>query len=172
MPSQRYYATVKGEKEPVTVELEPGPPGRFRLVASGKRHDVDAVPLEHGAVSMIIDGESYNVEFEERGDEVIVHLKDQLVRIDVSDERRRRLKMARAGFSAEGRQIVTAPMPGKVVRFLVKTGDEVKEGQGLVVVEAMKMENELKSPKAGRVVEICAKEGAAVEINARLVVVE
>jgi biotin carboxyl carrier protein len=63
-------------------------------------------------------------------------------------------------------------MPGKVVKVLVKVGDEVKEGQGLVVVEAMKMENELKSPKAGKVVELPAKEGTAVEINAKLVVVE
>jgi biotin carboxyl carrier protein len=63
-------------------------------------------------------------------------------------------------------------MPGKVVKVLVKVGDEVKEGQGLVVVEAMKMENELKSPKAGKVVEVLAKEGATVENNAKLVVVE
>jgi biotin carboxyl carrier protein len=172
MPSQRYYATVKGQKEPVTVELQPGPSGRLLLIADGRHHEVDAFPLEHGAVSMIIDGESYNVEFEDRADEVIVHLEDQVVRIDVSDERRRRLKMARAGFTAEGRQIITAPMPGKVVKILVKLGDAVSEGQGLVVVEAMKMENELKSPKAGRVVELLAQEGAAVEMNAKLVVVE
>jgi biotin carboxyl carrier protein len=63
-------------------------------------------------------------------------------------------------------------MPGKVVKVLVKLGDEVKEGQGLVVVEAMKMENELKSPKAGKVVELLAKEGSTVENNAKLVVVE
>jgi biotin carboxyl carrier protein len=55
---------------------------------------------------------------------------------------------------------------------LVKVGDEVKEGQGLVVVEAMKMENELKSPKAGKVVELLAREGSTVENNAKLVVVE
>ncbi len=60
----------------------------------------------------------------------------------------------------------------ELVEWRVKVGDEVKEGQGLVVVEAMKMENELKSPKAGKVVELPAKEGTAVEINAKLVVVE
>jgi biotin carboxyl carrier protein len=63
-------------------------------------------------------------------------------------------------------------MPGKVVRVLVGLGDEVKENQGLVVVEAMKMENELKSPKAGKVVELLAQEGSAVEKNAKLLVVE
>jgi biotin carboxyl carrier protein len=62
--------------------------------------------------------------------------------------------------------------PGKIVKVLVALGDDVQEGQGLVVVEAMKMENELKSPKAGKVVELFAKEGATVENNAKLVVVE
>ena len=63
-------------------------------------------------------------------------------------------------------------MPGKVVKILVAVGDEVAQGQGLVVVEAMKMENELKSPKAGTVVEVLAKEGAAVESGAKLIVVD
>jgi biotin carboxyl carrier protein len=81
------------------------------------------------------------------------------------------LRRAVGKFTAEGPQRVDAPMPGKVVRVLVKQGDEVAEGQGLVVVEAMKMENELKSPKAGKVVELHAVEGAAVESGAKLVVV-
>ena len=99
-------------------------------------------------------------------------MRGQVNRVDVADERRLRLRAAAAGFTAEGKQVINAPMPGKVVKVLVKLGDEVKEGQGLVVVEAMKMENELKSPKAGKVVELLAKEGTTVENNAKLVVVE
>ncbi|MBX5483538.1 MAG: biotin/lipoyl-binding protein [Myxococcaceae bacterium] len=168
----RYYATLKGQKEPVVVDVEPLKDGRYALTLNGKRHEVDALALEHGAVSMVIDNESYSVEFEDHEDEVAVLVKGHVVRVDVADERRRRLRAATAAFSAEGKQTITAPMPGKVVKVLVKVGDEVKEGQGLVVVEAMKMENELKSPKAGKVVEITAKEGSAVEMNAKLVVVE
>nr|WP_306414357.1 biotin/lipoyl-containing protein [Corallococcus exiguus] len=82
------------------------------------------------------------------------------------------MRAAAGSFSVEGRQVILAPMPGKVVKVLVAVGEEVKEGQGLVVVEAMKMENELKSPKAGKVTEVFAKEGTAVENNAKLVVVE
>jgi biotin carboxyl carrier protein len=63
-------------------------------------------------------------------------------------------------------------MPGKVVKVLVKPGDEVKARQGLVVVEAMKMENELRSPKDGRVAEVLVAEGASVEAGRLLVVVE
>jgi biotin carboxyl carrier protein len=63
-------------------------------------------------------------------------------------------------------------MPGKVVRVLVREGDEVEEGQGLVVVEAMKMENEIPAPRAGRVSAVKARPGLAVEAGATLVVVE
>jgi biotin carboxyl carrier protein len=73
---------------------------------------------------------------------------------------------------AAGTQQVLAPMPGKVVKILVKPGDEVKARQGLVVVEAMKMENELRSPKDGRVSDVLVAEGASVEAGRLLVVVE
>ena len=92
--------------------------------------------------------------------------------LEILDERKLRLRRAAGKFTLEGPQRIDAPMPGKITRVLVKVGDEVQEGQGLVVVEAMKMENELKSPKAGKVVELLAKEGTAVENNAKLVVVE
>ncbi len=71
-----------------------------------------------------------------------------------------------------GRHEVAAPMPGKVVRVLVAVGDAVEQGQGLVVVEAMKMQNEIKSRKAGRVVEVRTKPEAAVTRGAILLVVE
>jgi len=91
--------------------------------------------------------------------------------MELLDERRLRLRQAGGKFSLEGPQRIDAPMPGKVVRVLVKAGDEVGEGQGLIVVEAMKMENELKSPKAGKITELHAVEGAAVESGAKLAVV-
>lgn len=66
------------------------------------------------------------------------------------------------GAEAEGRQQITAPMPGKVVRLLVKAGDTVEAGQGLLVVEAMKMQNEIRSPKRGEVERVLVVEGQAV----------
>ena len=77
-----------------------------------------------------------------------------------------------AGAHGGGPQRVTAPMPGKVVRVLVKSGEEVQPRQGLVVVEAMKMENELRAARAGRVREIFVDEGQSVEAGTALVVVE
>jgi biotin carboxyl carrier protein len=72
----------------------------------------------------------------------------------------------------EGVQEINSSMPGKIIKILVAEGDEVEQGQGLVVVEAMKMENEIKSPKAGVVKKVGVKEGEAVEAGALLVVVE
>jgi biotin carboxyl carrier protein len=168
----RYFAKVQGQKEAAAVDIEPAGDNRFKLTLDGRTFLVDALAVEGGALSMLVEGTSYGVEFDEQGEEVHVLVRGQLTRVDVADERRLRLRAGSAAFSVEGKQLIAAPMPGKVVKVLVKLGDEVKEGQGLVVVEAMKMENELKSPKAGKVVELPAREGTAVEINARLVVVE
>ena len=76
------------------------------------------------------------------------------------------------GGADQGPQRIVAPMPGRVVRLLVKVGDDVAARQGLVVVEAMKMENELSSPRSGRVREIGVAEGTSVESGRLLVVVE
>lgn len=168
----RYFTKQQGQKEAVPVDLESQGQGRFRLTLNGKTFQVDALSLEHGSLSLLVDGQSYNIEFEENGDEIGTLVRGQVNRTDVADERRLRMRAAAGSFTVEGRQVVLAPMPGKVVKVLVKVGDEVTEGQGLVVVEAMKMENELKSPKAGKVTEVFAKEGTPVENNAKLVVVE
>jgi biotin carboxyl carrier protein len=168
----RYVAKFTGDADPTPVDIEPLSEGRYAVTLNGRRHEVDALSLPQGAVGMLIDGESFSVEFEDRGDEVGVLVRNQVTVIDVADDRRLRLRAGAAQFKVEGKQVVCAPMPGKLVKLLVKVGDEVKEGQGLAVVEAMKMENELKSPKTGKVVELPVKEGSAVENNARLVVVE
>ena len=169
---KRYVTRVRGAKDSVPVDIEDLGDGKYLLVLEGRRHTVDAQVLDHGAVSLIVDGRSYDVELDESGDEVQVLVDSQLLTVDVADERAVTLRAGAAGFSVTGKVLVTAPMPGKVVRVLVAPGAQVTEGQGLVVVEAMKMENELKSPKAGTVIEVFAKEGSAVEANAKLLTVE
>jgi biotin carboxyl carrier protein len=169
-----YFAKNLSQKDGAAkaLEVESLGSGLYAVTVDGHRYELDALVLPHGAVSMIIEGNSYNVDFDGKADEVAVLVRGEMFRFDIVDERRLRLRAAAATFHAEGQQIVTAPMPGKIVKVLVQAGDEVKEGQGLVVVEAMKMENELKSPKAGKVVEVFAKEGNAVENGAKLVVVD
>ena len=103
--------------------------------------------------------------------ELLVTLEGRTVAASVNA--RRRARAARDGGSdAPGEQAVVAPMPGRVVRVLVTPGDEVAARQAVVVVEAMKMENELRAPKAGRVKDVQVTAGASVEAGRILVVVE
>ena len=101
-----------------------------------------------------------------------VRVLGRVSRLEILDERRKKMKDAQvSGFDMAGMQNVKSPMPGKVIRVMVKEGDEVKEGQGVVVVEAMKMENELKAPKDGVVSEVLANEGQTVDSGTMLVAI-
>ena len=90
--------------------------------------------------------------------------------IAIRDPRRR--SRERGGAAREGKQNITAPMPGKVIRILVSENQRVEHGQGLVVVEAMKMQNEIKSPKSGGVAKVLVREGQTVNAGETLLVVE
>jgi biotin carboxyl carrier protein len=126
----------------------------------------DFLEVEPGVYSVLLDGCSYEVSV--TGAEVEVNG----VRMRVEREDPRKWNSASSARRTEGRESVKAPMPGKVVRLLVGEGDEVTAGQGLVVVEAMKMQNEMKSPRAGRVVSITVKEHEAVSAGSVLLVIE
>ena len=96
-----------------------------------------------------------------------------MIRLEMLEHRRKKMKdAANAHFTQAGIVQVKSPMPGKVLRYLVEESQSVEEGQGLVVVEAMKMENELQSPKAGVVKSISAAVGTAVDGGTLLLVIE
>ena len=134
----------------------------------GRHVQVDAVRAGLGW-SFIVGLESYDVAVNEVGaGELMVHVNGRPVAVRSS---RYRPGAARADVTRDGPQRVMAPMPGRIVKVLVAVGDVIAAGQGLVVVEAMKMENELRSLRAGTVTEVRAVEGALVDANAVLVVV-
>jgi biotin carboxyl carrier protein len=126
----------------------------------------DIVETEAGVYSAIAGG----AVFEIRMDRDSLTVGGRRLEFSVEDPRAWKHEGGAAGM--HGKASVVAPMPGKVVRILVAAGDEVKQGQGLVVVEAMKMQNEMKSPKAGRIAEVKTKPDAAVAAGDVLVVVE
>ena len=103
---------------------------------------------------------------------MMVHVDGVPVAISIIPSRAARGGPGKGATAAEGPQRVTSPMPGKIVRVLVKPGDRVDARQGLVVVEAMKMENELRARAAGTVTEVRVTEGSSVEAGAILVVLE
>jgi biotin carboxyl carrier protein len=165
----RYTAIAGGEER--IVEVTASGTG-YRVSIGDEVLEIDAVRLQGLSLSLLVGTRSYRCDIEPgRDGRISVLVNGDAHPLEILDERKLRMRRASGKFSLEGPQRVDAPMPGKVVRVLVKVGDEVQEGQGLVVVEAMKMENELKSPKAGKVTELRAVEGAAVESGAKLVVV-
>jgi biotin carboxyl carrier protein len=141
--------------------------GQFHCSLDGKEVPLDVVTAKDGVLSLLIDGRSYEIRRD--GDKVGVNGFTYVA--EVRDPRSLRARR-RAADTADGPKKVTAPMPGKVVRILVGEGNAVEAGQGIVVIEAMKMQNEMKSPKAGVVKKIAVKEGAAVNPGDTLAIVE
>jgi biotin carboxyl carrier protein len=95
-----------------------------------------------------------------------------VVSLTVQDERKLRMSAGSRKLKVEGPQLLKSPMPGKVVKILAKPGDTVEEGQSLLIIEAMKMENELKAAAPGKVARVFVEEGQAVEANAKLMSIE
>ena len=166
---------VGGKVRTVSVDAVGALPhngGRFRVRVDGVLHDIDTRVTELG-LSLVdaADGRTADVAITERtGGEVWVQLPHVLVSALVDARRYRRA--ADGPVAADGELRVVAPMPGRVVRVLVKPGDEVSLRQGLVVVEAMKMENEISAAKAGRVKDVAVEPGQSVEAGRLLVTIE
>lgn len=147
--------------------------GSFYCVSlDGRDYQVDAE-------SMLIEGKSYELDIEPPSvtdpldGQLGVRVLGRWVDLEILDERHKKMKDVQSAHGGEqGAVKIKSPMPGKILRIMVSLGDQVSEGQGLLVVEAMKMENELKSPKNGIVTEINVTAGASVESGASLLVIE
>jgi biotin carboxyl carrier protein len=149
---------------------------KWQVVVDGRAIEIDSqqldsvLPVEPGVYSVLLDGASYEIRIQPSPEGLTASVADQRFAVEVRNPRDAS-RSSRATIGS-GRQNVTAPMPGKVVRVLVATGDLVETSQGLVVVEAMKMQNELKAARPGRVIEIRAREGETVGAGDILVVLE
>jgi biotin carboxyl carrier protein len=126
-------------------------PNTFSILLRGQSHEIRVTPSPNGMLTLQTGLEEFTAEV-----------------VDPRAWSGRR----HSALEAEGRQQVVAPMPGKVVRLLVKIGDTVEAGQGLLVIEAMKMQNEIRSPKSGVVERLLAQEGQAVNAGEILAWVE
>ncbi|MFY9585282.1 MAG: biotin/lipoyl-containing protein [Candidatus Acidiferrales bacterium] len=160
-----------GSQKPKTRSVElVREAGRLLLTLDGRPVEADAVEVAAGTYSILLSGKSFEVRVQPAADGVRVHTGGAEFSARVLDPRAWRGR--RSGvLEAEGRQQVTAPMPGKVVRLLVKLGDAVEAGQGLLVVEAMKMQNEIRAPKTGKIEALLVAEGQAVNAGEVLAIV-
>ncbi len=134
--------------------------------------EVDAAFTARDVISILLGGKAYETK-RERAQSGETHMIVGSARYasDVQDPRSLKTRRARAG-TEEGPQKVAAPMPGKIVRILRPEKSEVEAGQGVIVVEAMKMQNELKSPKKGVVAKVLVAEGATVNAGDALAIIE
>jgi biotin carboxyl carrier protein len=143
----------------------------WKCKLDGREMPLDVVSAQDGMLSLLLRGKSYEIKQETVGAEANIVVGQERFSVSVRDPRSFRSRR-RAGASDHGIMNIKAPMPGKVVRILAAVGAQVKAGQSVLVIEAMKMQNELKAPKNGVVKKINVAEGAAVEAGQALAEVE
>jgi biotin carboxyl carrier protein len=163
----RYFVEVAGRER--VVQLEHAPDGGLRVLVDGREVAVDAVSLASRELSVRVDGRVLDLSVEGAAPQMGVVASGHRAYVKVESER---MRLAHGvGQSAGGahEREVRSPMPGRVVKVLVNAGDEVRAGQALVIVEAMKMENEVRARLGGTVARVHVVQGATVESNAVLV---
>jgi biotin carboxyl carrier protein len=146
-------------------------PGEATALVNGMAVAVEAQVLRPGVLSLRVDGRAWRVVLEDDANEPAVHVGGARVAYRVDDPRSLKTRRGRAA-GTDGPRAIKASMPGRVVRVLVQKGDAVEAHQGVVVIEAMKMQNELKSPKAGKVAELRVGPGDTVAAGDVLAIVE
>jgi biotin carboxyl carrier protein len=141
---------------------------QWRIILNGKPVPADVVEIAPNTLSILLRGESHEIRIaRSRDGQLSIQTGLREFAAEVTDQRSWRGR--RLGHvEVQGRQQITAPMAGKVVRLLVKSGDTVELGQGLLVVEAMKMQNEIRSTKSGSVERLLAEEGQTVNAGETL----
>lgn len=165
----RYVATLENLEHELEIEELTGHSVRLKL--SGGEFEADVRRTGHSSFSILIGERSFDFDVARQGEELVVASRGLATRVTLQDAARRR-RGAGPRTHAGGKAELKAMMPGRVVNVLVQVGDDVVAHQGVVVVEAMKMENELKSPKAGKITAIKVTAGQTVEKGDLLVVIE
>ena len=165
---EKYFAEIEGVEYQIEIL------SNNRVVINGEPYELDFQALrQHLSYSLLLEGKSYEINIYQDNGFWEVLLRGTRFSVQVEDERERRLRMATGQSSKEeGKIIIQAPMPGLVIDIPVKEGQEVDEGDVLVILESMKMQNELNAPRAGRITRIQAKMDEHVERKQVLLVLE
>ncbi|HJU09718.1 MAG TPA: biotin/lipoyl-containing protein [Candidatus Binataceae bacterium] len=169
MPT-RFKATLEGIEHDLEI-AELAPP-TYRVKVGDAEHELDVRRIGANSFSILVCDRSFDFDVVRDGDELIIASRAGSARVTLVDAARHAQRIRAGRHSQAGPAEINAMMPGRIVNVLVKPGDEVALQQGLIVVEAMKMENELKSPKAGKIAEIRVSPGQTVEKGELLVIIE
>lgn len=163
----KYYATVNDQEFVIEIGQD------NQIVVNDEPFDIDFKRMPDSSVtSLLINHRSLEAVVEEKDGIWQVLIRGEQYPVLVLDERTQRLANARGSFTApEGEVIVASPMPGTIIAVSVSEGDFVKEGDKIVILESMKMENELRAPRDGLIAQVNVKAGASVEKGETLVVI-
>jgi biotin carboxyl carrier protein len=165
----RFATTIGTLTELVEVSEQSG---RYRVTIADHVWEVDARLTAQGICSLLIDGASYVADVKEESGRFVVEVGGETYSVRVEEETRHIIR-TRGGMAAADRgQTVTAPMPGKVTQVAVRPGDAVEVGAPLLVIEAMKMENEFRASAAGTVRDVRVRAGQPVNAGDVLVIIE
>jgi len=166
----KYTAIFNGKER--EIEIIEQDINRFQITVDGKSHEVDARSCGVDLISILLDNRSYDVSYSFDGDVVHLNFWNQYFNIEVLDERKMRMRGVRSSLDLTGPEIIKTSMPGKVVKLLVEPGAKVDPGSGIIIIEAMKMENEIQCRNAGVVKKVNVKPGQAVESDIPLVEID
>lgn len=169
----RYFVSLDpaAASPPRAVDIRELPNGTLEVLLEGRKVDVDVERIG-GVLSIRVDGQIVDLTTEGTPPDVGAIASGHRSYVRVESERQRAADAAKSAKKGSNEKVVKAPMPGRVVRVAVKPGDAVVKGQPLLVLEAMKMENEVKAKDAAVVHDVLVAEGATVEANAKLLTLE
>lgn len=163
----KYYTKVHEKEYEIEIDHE------NEIVVNGERYAIDFQKMpDAGLASLLIRNHSFEAVIEEHDEFWEVLIQGQLYGVRVQDERTYRLSLARGTAVDGGVDDVHAPMPGIIIAVPVKVGDRVAQGDKVVILESMKMENELRAPRGGVISQVLIEPGASVEKDAVLVIIE
>jgi len=165
----KYEIVINGARRNVEFTPQANGASSATFTVDSRLVEADAIRISRGAYSILLGGRSLEVTAEATPGGLLVRANGREFQVEIFDPRSWRRRRG-AGIELEGRQQLVAPMPGKIVRVLVAKGQQVENGQGLLVIEAMKMQNEIRSPKSGTVEKV-AREGQTVNAGEVLAIV-
>ena len=165
---------IKLEHRTARIELLNRAGSKVLLAVDDRKYELDIVMVEKGVYSILYNGHSYNVELieGESSKEYIVNTFARSFIAEIIDAETKYRQSRKSGTNEEGDNNISSPMPGKVVKIQVKTGDKVTSGQTLIVVEAMKMQSEFKATADRTVRDILVKEGDIVNAHQIMIKLE
>ncbi|MDR2883614.1 MAG: biotin/lipoyl-binding protein [Deferribacteraceae bacterium] len=167
----KYFAQVEGGEEYIPVDILSAEGTLFKISVDGKEYVVDYSDSAQRMHSLIIDNVSYGIEITNKANKFEISRAFDIFKVEIMDEMKKYIK-ERVTKGLQGRQVIDTQMPGLILKVMVEKGQEVKAGDPLIVLVAMKMENEIKAPKDGVVQEIFVSEGNTVSTGDKLIIID